>query len=183
MKKSFWKGAKFSGLLLVGGLFLTGCQTSHKSSIAATNTTQSGNRFAIGDQVTVKFSGTTDQNLKDHEERVTENGTITLPHIGSVSAVGKTAGELQTEIHDRYVPDYYKYLTVTVMGEQRVYYVGGRVRTPGRQFYIGAVTVTKAIQIRRRFRRFRRSTQSCADPREWRNFQSRLYQSCRGSIP
>ena len=124
---------------------MTGCQTGHKPGVVS-STTQSGNRFAIGDHVVVKFSGTTDQNLKDHEERITENGTITLPYVGSVKAVGKTAGELQTEIHDRFVPDYYKYLTVTVMGEQRVYYVGGHVRTPGRQFYIGPTTVTKAIQ-------------------------------------
>ena len=53
---------------------------------------------------------------------------------------------MQTEIHDLYVDEYYKRLTVTVTSEQRVYYVGGQVRSPGRQVYLGATTVTKAIQ-------------------------------------
>lgn len=105
-----------------------------------------GDRLQVGDQVTVKFSGTTDQSLQEHVERIKEDGTITLPHILEVKAVGKTLGELQKHIHDRYVPDYYKRLTVTVTGEQRVYYVGGQVKNPGRQVYLGATTVTKAIQ-------------------------------------
>jgi protein involved in polysaccharide export with SLBB domain len=107
---------------------------------------QDGDRFQVGDLVTVKFSGTIDQNLETHEERIKEDGTITLPYIVAVVAAGKTPGELQKEIHDRYVPDYYKRLTVTVHGEQRVYYVGGYVRQPGRQVYLGTTTVTKAIQ-------------------------------------
>lgn len=156
--------------LCLGGLIAAGCATSNQEpkfselpgiTVAATNTgpatptnseprglttlTQTGDRFAIGDQVTVKFSGISEQ-LSPHEERIKEDGTITLPLIGAVKSVGKTAGELQTEIHNRYVPDYYRRLTVTVTGEQRVYSVGGRVRSPGRQVYIGATTVLKAIQ-------------------------------------
>lgn len=156
--------------LCLGGLIAAGCATSNQEpkfselpgiTVAATNTgpatptnseprglttlTQTGDRFAIVDQVTVKFSGISEQ-LPPHEERIKEDGTITLPLIGAVKSVGKTAGELQTEIHNRYVPDYYRRLTVTVTGEQRVYSVGGRVRSPGRQVYIGATTVLKAIQ-------------------------------------
>ena len=44
------------------------------------------------------------------------------------------------------MPDYYKRLTIIVTGEQRVYSVGGQVKAPGRQVYISATTVTKAIQ-------------------------------------
>jgi len=107
---------------------------------------QKGDRLRVGDRVTVKFSGTPDQNLQTHEQVIKDDGTITLPYIGEVKAVGKTLGELQKEVHDRYVPDYYKRLTVNILGEQRVYYVGGQVRSPGRQMYIDATTVTKAIQ-------------------------------------
>ncbi len=71
---------------------------------------------------------------------------LPFPYIGPVRAVGKTAGELQTEIHDLYVPKYYVRLTVTVSSPQRVFYVGGEVKQPGRQLYIGETTVTKAIQ-------------------------------------
>lgn len=106
---------------------------------------QRGDEFANGDLVTVKFSGTIDP-IPSHEERIKGDGTITLPLIGAVKAAGKTPGQLQTEIHDLYVDEYYKRLTVTVTGEQRVYYVGGQVRAPGRQVYLGNTTVTKAIQ-------------------------------------
>ena len=156
------------GLVIVGCLLIAGCASTDESSKARfseppsdlfpTNVVANtgggglsaiepkGDRLRIGDQVTVKFSGTTDQNLQTHEERIKEDGNITLPYIQEVKAAGKTIGELQKAIHDRYVPDYYKRLTITVTGEQRVYYVGGQVRSPGRQMYLDATTVSKAIQ-------------------------------------
>jgi protein involved in polysaccharide export with SLBB domain len=161
------------GLLVLAGWLAAGCQTEKaqfspvpgevfatetNSSPAVTNAggspaatsglagiLQEADRFAIGDLVTVRFSGVVDQ-IQPHEERIKDDGNITLPLIGAVKAAGKTPGDLQTEIHDRYVPDYYKRLTITVTGEQRVYYVGGQVRMPGRQVYMGTTTVTKAIQ-------------------------------------
>ncbi len=102
-------------------------------------------RFVIGDLVKVTFSGTIEP-IQAHEERIKDDGTITLPHIGAIKADGKTPGELQKAITDAYVPDYYKRLTVTVSSDRRVYYVGGQVRSPGRQEYLGTTTVTKAIQ-------------------------------------
>ena len=102
-------------------------------------------RFHVGDTVTVDYSGTPDK-LPENVQTVTEEGSITLPYIGTIRAVGLSAGELQKEIHDLYVPRYYTQLTVTVTGVQRVFYVGGEVKLPGRQQYIGEITVTKAIQ-------------------------------------
>jgi polysaccharide export outer membrane protein len=99
--------------------------------------------FRVGETVKVSFSGPTP--IEGHEEPIKEDGTITLPLIGSVVAVGKTAGELQNEIHDAYVPKYYVRLTVTVSSGDRVYYVGGEVKGGGKQLYLGDTTVTKAI--------------------------------------
>jgi protein involved in polysaccharide export with SLBB domain len=59
--------------------------------------------------------------------------------------VDKTAGELQNEIHDLYVPKYYVRLNVVVKPGDLVYYVRGEVKQPGRQLYVGETTVTKAI--------------------------------------
>jgi polysaccharide export outer membrane protein len=102
-------------------------------------------RFHVGDTVTIDYSGTVDT-IPQHVEPIKEDGTITLSLIGPVRALGKTAGELQNEIHDLYVPRYYVRLTVTVSSPQRVFYIGGEVKQPGRQLYIGETTVTKAIQ-------------------------------------
>src|SRR5258706_580396 len=90
------------------------------------------------------FSGTPEI-IAPHEEIIKEDGNITLSLVGSVHAVGKTAGELQNEIHDFYVPKYFVRLTVTVKPGDLVYYVRGEVKGPGRQLYVGEITVTKAI--------------------------------------
>ena len=101
-------------------------------------------RFHVGDTVIVSLSGLP-QEIPMHQEPIKEDGTITMPDIGHVQAVGKTAGELQNEIYNLYVPKLYRHLTVTVNTGDRVYYVTGQVRGPGRQLYVGQMTVTKAI--------------------------------------
>lgn len=118
-------------------------------SSAATNTTSVATdvfRFHIGDTVTVNFSDTPDTR-QPHEERIREDGNLTLPLIGTVKAVDKTPGELQKEIHDLYVPKYYVRMTVTVKYQsvELVYYVDGEVKMPNRYPYLGPTTVLKAI--------------------------------------
>ena len=103
-------------------------------------------RFRVGQTVTIIFSGVGDTTIPAHEEVIKEDGTITLPLIGAVYAIGKTAGELQNEIHDLYVPKFYVRLTVTVKAGDRVFYVGGEVAHTGVFQYISDTTVTKAIQ-------------------------------------
>lgn len=159
------------GLALLAGFLAAGCQTPESSikftPVPGVETTSGTNavgvaapvagltnsnpfdvnvdRFVVGDLVKVTFSGTIEP-IQAHEERIKDDGTITLPHIGAIKADGKTPGELQKAITDAYVPDYFKRLTVTVSSDRRVYYVGGQVRSPGRQEYLGTTTVTKAIQ-------------------------------------
>lgn len=77
---------------------------------------------------------------------ISDDGTISLPLIGRVQAAGKTPGELQDEINNLYVPQYYVRMTTTVTSPNRVYTVGGEVMHPGPQVYIGGTTVTTAIQ-------------------------------------
>lgn len=145
------------GLLVVIGAVLAGCQTSNPNiqftpvegeeamtGTPATPASAADPQLAKGDMVKITFSGI-DPIPLPHEEQIKEDGTITLPLINAVKAEGKTAGELQKEIRDKYVPDYYKRLTVIVTTDRRVYYVQGQVRSSGRQEYIGPTTVLKAI--------------------------------------
>ena len=130
-------------LLPVLGLFFAGCASNDVPPPGPDPETQVA-FFHVGDTVTVVFDGLPEQ-LPPHEEPIKEDGTITLDNIGPVKAVGKTAGQLQNEIHDLYVPKYYTHLTVTVKTGDRVFYVTGEVKGPGRQIYSGQMTVTKAI--------------------------------------
>lgn len=159
------RGLLVACLALTGSLVFTGCRSADvppfSSDVPGGSASQNAGEsdvFAVGNVVTVTFSGVSEL-LPPHEETIKEDGTITLPLIGAVKAAGKSAGELQKEIHDRYVPKYYNAnLTVTVKSQMRVYYVGGQVKAPGRQEYIGTTTVTKAIQSAGDFTDFAKRT-------------------------
>jgi polysaccharide export outer membrane protein len=102
-------------------------------------------RLHIGDSVTITFSGLPDA-VEAQEKPIKEDGSITLPDIGRIKAAGKTIGELEDAIHDLYVPKIYTHLNVTVKtSNDRVYYVRGEVKSPGRMIYTGPITVSKAI--------------------------------------
>jgi protein involved in polysaccharide export with SLBB domain len=153
------------GTLFSGAMF-SGCVSSSNDPVFSENpvtpsptmtgspddTVSSGAdaaRFHIGETVTVTFSGIDSIELEQmppSNQTINEDGTISLPYIGSVKAAGKTPGELQNDIHDLYVPKYYVRLTISINSPDRIFYVGGEVKTPGRQLYVGATTVTKAIQ-------------------------------------
>ena len=81
------------------------------------------------------------------EGKIKEDGTITLTLNQTFKADGKTPGDLEKEIRERYVPKFFKYMTVTVKQEQNSlwYYVDGEVKTPSRQLYSTRITVLKAI--------------------------------------
>lgn len=101
--------------------------------------------FRVGEVVGITYSGVTSEEIKPHQEQVKEDGTITPFLVGPIQAAGKTPGQLQRELQKRY-NEYYKTLVVTVIPAQRFYYVGGEVKRPGAQQYLGMTTVTKAIQ-------------------------------------
>jgi polysaccharide export outer membrane protein len=160
--KLFWKASSLGlfacGLLFTGVIF-TGCYSSSSDPIFSDTPTppvMTGSpftgyysaaevaRFHVGDTVAVALTGLPEI-IEPHVEPIKEDGTITMPNIGHVQAAGKTAGELQNEIYNLYVPKLYRHLTVTVNTGDRVYYVTGEVKQPGRQLYAGQMTVTKAI--------------------------------------
>ena len=150
------------GLIGAGMFLLSGCATTSDPSftsnpivapVAAGDavhppifTPAGGVIFQIGDLVIVTFSDTPDP-IQPHEERIKDDGSITLPLIGAVKAVGKSPGDLQKEIQGRYVPRYFVRLTVTVkyQTQELSYSVLGEVRGPGPKSYVGLTTLTKAI--------------------------------------
>jgi polysaccharide export outer membrane protein len=162
--KLSWKALNlglFACGLMFAGVIFTGCHSSSYNPIFSDNPNPPGMtgappaaglptaaevaRFHIGDTVIVTLSGPPTP-IDPHQEPIKEDGTISMPDIGHVQAAGKTAGELQNEIYDLYVPKIYRHLTVTVSpAGDRVYYVTGEVKSPGRQLYASQMTVTKAI--------------------------------------
>jgi polysaccharide export outer membrane protein len=84
------------------------------------------------------------------EGRVKDDGTITLILNKTFQVVGKTPGQVEKEIRDRYVPRLFTYMTVTVQVSDiegsRYYYVGGEVKTPGAKPYVARIKLLEAIQ-------------------------------------
>jgi polysaccharide export outer membrane protein len=100
----------------------------------------------VGDSLIITFADLTVP-MAPFEDKIKSDGTITLPLNLTFKADGKTRGDLEKEIRARYVPDYFKQMTVTVKQQDstRWYYVDGEVRLPNRQMYISRITVLKAI--------------------------------------
>ena len=139
------------GLLLLPVILLGlgGCATPNNSAVMAPPSSEySGDtavaRLHVGDNIGVVLDGLPEQ-MPPHEETIKEDGTITLDLVGHVKAAGRTPGELQDAIHDLYVPKYFTHITVTVKTGDRVFYVRGEIKNPGRQIYVGQITLSKAI--------------------------------------
>jgi polysaccharide biosynthesis/export protein VpsN len=162
-------------LCAAGLLFLTGCGGPRSDSPAGagglTHATPVGGRspaeaalsqspdtLRAGELILIEFSGVADPPPR-HEERIKMDGRITLPSLGPVEAAGKTRGELEQTIHDRYVPNFYRQLTVTVRNEGRFFYVKGQVKNPNQFQYLKEMTVLRAIAAAGDFTDFAKKTQ------------------------
>lgn len=151
MKSNLFSLGRLTGVILlpVLALVLAGCQSYHPKHDVMAQPDMSGAadlaRLHIGDTVTITLSGPPTE-MPPFEKPINEDGTITMDYIGRVQAAGKTPGELASAIHDLYVPKYYMHLDVTVLASKdRVYFVSGEVKQPGRMVYTGNITVSKAI--------------------------------------
>jgi protein involved in polysaccharide export with SLBB domain len=174
--KLFGRGFAGVGLLLAAFL-MAGCETDQNYTFAndplaqgaapggtsvgtsasrtMTATGESANLLANGDEITVSFSDIPSPPLPI-VDTIKDDGTVTLILDQKFHAAGKTTGELQAEIHDHYVPKYFRYLTVSIATKDRFYYVGGEVKSPSRQVYSGRITVVKAIDTAGGFTDFAR---------------------------
>ena len=132
-------------LVLALGRLTTGCGTLEGTSNPpppTTNTTS--DVLNVGDLVSVIFSDLP-TSIPPFEERVKDDGSITLLGNQTFQVAGKARRDLEQEIHDRYVPSYFVHLTVTVRPQERFYYVGGEVKLASRQPHPGEMTVLKAV--------------------------------------
>ena len=162
--KFFGRGAAALGIL-IAGIFLAGCiwgpqprttaynplgETNSPVAVVgmgggATNIDLTAYTIQVGDSVTATFSDVT--GINPITDTIKDDGTITLIYNEKFQAAGMTVGKLQQDIHDRYVPAYFKYLTITITLPARFFTVSGEVRTPNRFAYVGRTTVTQAITI------------------------------------
>jgi len=135
--------ARLSVLLLLALVF-AGCETPGGRNPKPNDQAGSPDLLQIGDAVYISFSGVLDPPPKV-EDRIRQDGCITLPFVGDLKAAGLTRERLQKSITEAYVPGYYKRLTVNVNLSDRFIYVHGQVRREGAIDYRREMTVLQAI--------------------------------------
>ena len=81
--------------------------------------------------------------------RITPEGSIALPALGSVRAQGLSLAELQVELNERYgeIIEGIEVIPVLVARAPRYVYVLGEVRTPGRFELTGPTTALQALAM------------------------------------
>jgi protein involved in polysaccharide export with SLBB domain len=104
------------------------------------------NTFSVGDTVMVICAGPAEGagTLQPHEEKIKDDGTITLQLVGTIVAAGKTPGNLQKELQLKY-ENFFKNITVTVKDLERYFYVDGEVGNRGPKVYLAETDIIKAI--------------------------------------
>lgn len=125
---------------------LAGCGTdaitaSNPSIPTATSTAQ----LRPGDSLNIALQGVPDPTT--NTVQIDEQGLISLPFIGALSAAGLSTAELSQRVRETYLAKkIYTTVDVSVSVTERYIYVGGEVQRPGRIIWTPDLTVAKAIQ-------------------------------------
>lgn len=133
-------------LLLALSLVLSGCATGDVSSAnPSIPVPASTAQLRPGDSLTVALQGVPDPSV--NPVQIDEQGLISLPFIGTLTAAGASTAELSQRIRETYLAKkIYTTVDVSVTVTERYVYVGGEVQRPGRIIWSPDLTVAKAIQ-------------------------------------
>lgn len=140
-RREFSLASALATLLLIAGCASHGGATANPQIPVATSTAQ----LRPGDSLTITLQGVPDPST--NAVQIDEQGLISLPYIGTLTAAGGTTADLSQRIRETYVTrKIYTTVDVSVSVTERYIYVGGEVQRPGRIVWTPDLTVTKAIQ-------------------------------------
>jgi protein involved in polysaccharide export with SLBB domain len=91
------------------------------------------------------------------DQKIPASGTIKLLHNQSFSVNGRLAADVQDEIRDRYVPDYYERMLVLVRANNQFFYIRGQVSRDARYPHSSGLTILKAVATAGGFTPFART--------------------------
>lgn len=136
-------------LLLAASISLfSGCVTDETASARSNPpipADTSNAQLRNGDSLTIALQGVPDPTV--HQVQIDDQGSISLPFIGPITAAGLNTGELAQKIRETYLTrKIYHAIDVSVSVTERYIYVGGEVARPGRIVWTPDLTVSKAIQ-------------------------------------
>ncbi|MGV6826197.1 MAG: polysaccharide biosynthesis/export family protein [bacterium] len=104
-----------------------------------------GYRLGAGDQVRITVFQEPDLSV---ETRISTNGSIDYPLLGTIKLAGKSLGEATRTIDQQLRGDYLVNPRVSVsVVTHRPFFISGEVRSPGSYEYQPGMTVRQAIAI------------------------------------
>lgn len=135
-------GFRIAGVLVaILALLCGGCQGTPK--VAKMPAGEMPRALVAGDVVKLTFFGNPELN---QSQRVRADGTISLPLIGQVRAVGKNIGEFQDELSNKYKPHLANTeVLISLESSATAVYVSGAVNKPGKIVLYRPMTVLEAI--------------------------------------
>ena len=145
----FFRRALLPGLLSLLGLLVSSCASGGGTATGGTNPVIPGAtsiaQLRPGDSLNIVLQGVPDPST--NAVQIDEQGLISLPYIGTLTAAGAGPAELSQRIRDTYVAKkIYTTVDVSVSVTERFVYVGGEVQRPGRIVWTPDLTVAKAVQ-------------------------------------
>lgn len=126
---------------------LPGCNAPRSSGRGNPKLPEAGSvaNLRPGDSLVITLQGVPDPTA--NTVQIDEQGLVTLPYVGQITAAGITTASLSQKIRETYVSKkIYTNVDVSVSVTERFVYVGGEVARPGRIIWTPDLTVTKAIQ-------------------------------------
>lgn len=137
---------RLTSLIFLGLLAIAGC-TSTGSTGSNPRVPESASSAVLrpGDSLTVTLQGVPDPGT--NSVQIDEQGLISLPYVGALSAAGVSTAGLSQRIRETYIArKIYTTVDVSVTVTERYVYVGGEVAHPGRIVWSPDLTVAKAVQ-------------------------------------
>lgn len=97
-----------------------------------------------GDRITVYLKGIPKE--EEIQTKINDLGEITLSFIQSVKVEGLTWPEAEKLVRRKYIEgEFFKDITVIIVGQEGEYYVSGEVQKPGEYMLAGEIHLTQAI--------------------------------------
>jgi polysaccharide export outer membrane protein len=138
--------ALFVAFLLAPLLTLVGCAGGPAASANPAIPAAAPNaQLRPGDSLTIALQGVPDPST--NAVQINNQGLISLPFIGVITAAGLSEAELAQQIRETYIAKkIYTTVDVSVSVTERYIYVDGEVQRAGRIIWTPDLTAAKAIQ-------------------------------------
>lgn len=137
-----WRGIGLS-LAILSILVFAGCETYSSETLPQSASGQHPGVLSSGDTIRITFTTAPEFN---QSEKIEADGRINLPLIGQVYAIGKTTGQLQTELTNLYKSQLQNSDVIVTLETVAIpVVVSGEVQKPGKIVFERPATVLEAI--------------------------------------